>query len=159
MAFQLQGGLSQSLKPVWAGGKYVTFSPNTRLFVQNHLLQVAVIQSPNVFQAELYFLNTVQKHYNLVCSILLLKIRIQLKYILRSQFKLNLRFKILLQILLFNIVLIVGHHFDSGSLRSELQGLYSDQGDRGKLCELSMFLKDMELDSAMPQLFSLVATI
>ncbi|ROL48605.1 Zinc finger MYM-type protein 1 [Anabarilius grahami] len=58
-----------------------------------------------------------------------------------------------------------GHHFDSGRLRSELQVLYSDQdlqGNRGKLCDYLVFLKDMELDSAMPQLyklFSLVATI
>ncbi len=50
-------------------------------------------------------------------------------------------------------------------LRSELQVLYSDQdlqGNRGKLCDYFVFLKDMELDSAMPQLnklFSLVATI
>ncbi len=50
-------------------------------------------------------------------------------------------------------------------LRSELQVLYSDedlQGNRGKLCDYLVFLKDMELDSAMPQLyklFSLVATI
>ena len=47
----------------------------------------------------------------------------------------------------------------------ELQVLYSDQdlkGDRGKLCDFLMFLKDMELDSATPHLykrFSLVATI
>ncbi|KAF7694126.1 hypothetical protein HF521_007879 [Silurus meridionalis] len=60
---------------------------------------------------------------------------------------------------------IHGHHFDSGRLRSELQVLYSDQdlqGNRGKLCDYLVFLKDMELDSAMPQLyklFSLVATI
>ncbi|ROL42089.1 Zinc finger MYM-type protein 1 [Anabarilius grahami] len=36
------------------------------------------------------------------------------------------------------------------------------QGNRGKLCDYLVFLKDMELDSAMPQLyklFSLVATI
>ena len=36
------------------------------------------------------------------------------------------------------------------------------QGDRGKLCDYLVVLKDMELDSAMPQLyklFSLVATI
>jgi hypothetical protein len=65
----------------------------------------------------------------------------------------------------FNIVLVVGHHFDSGSLRSVFQVLYSDQdlqGDRGKLCDFLMFLKDIELDSTMPQLyklFSLVATI
>ncbi|KAA0713262.1 hypothetical protein E1301_Tti009318 [Triplophysa tibetana] len=58
-----------------------------------------------------------------------------------------------------------GHHFDSGRLRSELQVLYSDQdlqSNRGKLCDYLVFLKDMELDSAMPQLyklFSLVATI
>ena len=58
-----------------------------------------------------------------------------------------------------------GRHFDSGRLRSELQVLYSDQdlqGNRGKLCDYLVFLKDMELDSAMPQLyklFSLVATI
>ncbi|XP_067272668.1 uncharacterized protein [Pseudorasbora parva] len=58
-----------------------------------------------------------------------------------------------------------GHHFDSGRLRSELQVLYSDQdlqGNRGKLGDYLVFLKDMELDSAMPQLyklFSLVATI
>ncbi len=50
-------------------------------------------------------------------------------------------------------------------LRSELQVLYSDQGlqgNRGKLCDYLVFFKDMELDSAMPQLyklFSLVATI
>ncbi len=50
-------------------------------------------------------------------------------------------------------------------LRSELQVLYSDQdlqGNRGKLCDYLVFIKDMELDSAMPQLnklFSLVATI
>ena len=46
----------------------------------------------------------------------------------------------------FNIVLVVGHHFDLGSLRSELQALYSDQdlqGDRGKLCDFMVFLKDM----------------
>ncbi|KAA0709690.1 Pro-neuregulin-2, membrane-bound isoform [Triplophysa tibetana] len=58
-----------------------------------------------------------------------------------------------------------GHHFDSGRLRSELQVLYSDQdlqSNRGKLCDYLVFLKDMVLDSAMPQLyklFSLVATI
>lgn len=58
-----------------------------------------------------------------------------------------------------------GHHFDSGRLRSELQVLYSDQdlqGNRGKLCDYLVFLKDIELDSAMPQLyklFSLVARI
>ncbi|XP_039645122.1 extracellular calcium-sensing receptor-like [Perca fluviatilis] len=60
-----------------------------------------------------------------------------------------------------------GHHFDSGrfEFRSELQVLYSDQdlqGNRGKLCDYLVFLKEMELDSAMPQLyklFSLVATI
>ncbi|KAA0721387.1 hypothetical protein E1301_Tti020720 [Triplophysa tibetana] len=58
-----------------------------------------------------------------------------------------------------------GHHFNSGRLRSELQVLYSDQdlqSNRGKLCDYLVFLKDMELDSAMPQLyklFSLVATI
>ncbi|KAA0707389.1 hypothetical protein E1301_Tti021025 [Triplophysa tibetana] len=57
------------------------------------------------------------------------------------------------------------HHFDSGRLRSELQVLYSDQdlqSNKGKLCDYLVFLKDMELDSAMPQLyklFSLVATI
>ncbi len=50
-------------------------------------------------------------------------------------------------------------------LRSELQVLYSDQdwqGNRGKLCDYLVFIKDMESDSAMPQLyklFSLVATI
>ena len=50
-------------------------------------------------------------------------------------------------------------------MRSELQVLYSDQdlqGDRGKLCDFLVFLKNNELDSAMPQLhklFSLVATI
>ncbi len=50
-------------------------------------------------------------------------------------------------------------------LRSELQVLYSDQdlqGNRGKLCDYLVFFKDMELDSAMPQLyklFSLVASI
>ncbi len=51
-----------------------------------------------------------------------------------------------------------GHHFDSGRLRSELQVLYSDQdlqGNRGKLCDYLVFLKDMELDSAMPQLYKL----
>ncbi|XP_062395997.1 52 kDa repressor of the inhibitor of the protein kinase-like [Sardina pilchardus] len=58
-----------------------------------------------------------------------------------------------------------GRHFNSGRLRSELKVLYSNrdlQGDRGKLCDYLAFLKDMELDSAMPQLyklFSLVATI
>ncbi|CAM4687361.1 unnamed protein product [Leuciscus chuanchicus] len=58
-----------------------------------------------------------------------------------------------------------GHPFDSGRLRSELQVQYSDrdlQGNRGKLCDYLVFLKDMELDSAMPQLyklFSVVATI
>ncbi|XP_026110012.1 uncharacterized protein LOC113082684 isoform X1 [Carassius auratus] len=64
-----------------------------------------------------------------------------------------------------NVLKSYGHHFDSGRLRSELQVLYSDQdlqGNRGKLCDYLVFLKDMELDSAMPQLyklFSLVATI
>uniref|UniRef100_A0A3B4ULN7 TTF-type domain-containing protein n=1 Tax=Seriola dumerili TaxID=41447 RepID=A0A3B4ULN7_SERDU len=58
-----------------------------------------------------------------------------------------------------------GQFFDSGRLRSELQVLYSNQdlqGNRGKLCDFLLFLKDMELDSAMPQLYkllSLVATI
>ncbi|KAL1281285.1 hypothetical protein QQF64_000088 [Cirrhinus molitorella] len=58
-----------------------------------------------------------------------------------------------------------GHHFDSGRLMSEIQVLYSDQdlqGNRRKLCDYLVFLKDMELNSAMPQLyklFSLVATI
>ena len=58
------------------------------------------------------------------------------------------------------MVLVVDHHFDSGSPRSD-----SDQdlqGDRRTLCDFLVFLKDMELDSAMPQLyklFSLVATI
>ncbi|KAK7175955.1 hypothetical protein R3I93_000270 [Phoxinus phoxinus] len=58
-----------------------------------------------------------------------------------------------------------GHHFYSGRLRSELQVLYSDQdlqGNRGKLYDYLVLLKDMELDSGMPQLyklFSLVATI
>ncbi|KAL6483674.1 hypothetical protein MHYP_G00085460 [Metynnis hypsauchen] len=58
-----------------------------------------------------------------------------------------------------------GQFFDSGRLRSELQVLYSNQdwqGNRGKLCDFLLFLKDMELDSAMPQVYkllSLVATI
>uniref|UniRef100_A0A8C5AGU6 HAT C-terminal dimerisation domain-containing protein n=1 Tax=Gadus morhua TaxID=8049 RepID=A0A8C5AGU6_GADMO len=58
-----------------------------------------------------------------------------------------------------------GQYFDFGRLRSELQVLYSNQdlqGNRGKLCDFLLFLKDMELDSAMPQLYkllSLVATI
>ena len=70
----------------------------------------------------------------------------------------------------FNIVLVdfAGrevHTSGSGSLRYELHVLHSDQdlqGDRGKLCDFLVFLKDMELDSAVPQLyklFSLVATI
>ena len=58
-----------------------------------------------------------------------------------------------------------GQYFDLERLRSELQVLYSNQdlqGNRGKLCDFLLFLKDMELDSAMPQLYkllSLVATI
>ncbi len=39
-----------------------------------------------------------------------------------------------------------GHHFDSGRPRSELQVLYSDQdlqGNRGKLCDYLVFLKDI----------------
>ena len=61
----------------------------------------------------------------------------------------------------FNIVLVVDHHLiDSGSLSPVFRsGL---QRDRGTLCDFLGFLKDMELDSAMPQhykLFSLVATI
>ena len=45
-------------------------------------------------------------------------------------------------------VLVVGHHLDSGKLRSELQVLYSDLlGDWGKLCDFLVFLIDMELDS------------
>ncbi|KAL7883638.1 hypothetical protein SRHO_G00012960 [Serrasalmus rhombeus] len=58
-----------------------------------------------------------------------------------------------------------GQFFDAGRLRSELQVLYSNQdlqGNRGKLCDFLLFLKDMELDSAMPQVYkllSLVATI
>ncbi|XP_037398922.1 suppressor of SWI4 1 homolog [Pygocentrus nattereri] len=58
-----------------------------------------------------------------------------------------------------------GQFFDSGRLRSELQVLYSNQdlqGNRGKLCDFLLFLKDMELDSAMLQVYkllSLVATI
>ena len=59
------------------------------------------------------------------------------------------------------MVLVVGHHFDSGSLSSEPQVLYSDQdsqdlqGGGGKLCDLLVFLKDMELDGAMSQLYNL----
>ncbi len=58
--------------------------------------------------------------------------------------------------------------FEGGSrdfLREGFGNTDSDQdlqGNRGKLCDYFVFLKDMELDSAMPQLyklFSLVATI
>ncbi len=51
------------------------------------------------------------------------------------------------------------------TLTGHIKGMYSDQdlqSNRGKLCDYLVFLKDMELDSAMPQLyklFSLVATI
>ena len=51
----------------------------------------------------------------------------------------------------FDIVLVVGHHSDSGSLRSELQVLYSDQdleGDRRKW-DFLVFLKDMCKASAL----------
>lgn len=64
-----------------------------------------------------------------------------------------------------NLLKDYGNFFDSGRLRSELQVLYSNcdlQGNRGKLCDLLQFFKDMELDNAMPQLYkllSLVATI
>ncbi|CAM4578568.1 unnamed protein product [Leuciscus chuanchicus] len=54
---------------------------------------------------------------------------------------------------------IVRYVDSAGRLRSELQVLYSDQdlqGNRGKLCDYLVFLKDMELDSAMPQLYKLV---
>lgn len=50
--------------------------------------------------------------------------------------------------------------FDSGRLRSELQALHSNQdlqGNRGKLCDFLLFLKDMELDSATPQLYKLLS--
>ena len=53
----------------------------------------------------------------------------------------------------FNIISVVGHHFDTDP---------DLQGDRGKLCDFLVFLKDEKLDNAMPQLyklFSLVATI
>uniref|UniRef100_A0A8C5G6F7 TTF-type domain-containing protein n=1 Tax=Gouania willdenowi TaxID=441366 RepID=A0A8C5G6F7_GOUWI len=55
-----------------------------------------------------------------------------------------------------------GQFFDSGRLRSELQVLYSNQdlqGNRGKLCDFLLFMKDMELDSAMPQLYKLLSLV
>ena len=64
----------------------------------------------------------------------------------------------------FNIVLVVGHQFDSGSLRSKLKSCIQIRTCRvtDENCDSLVFLEDMELGSAMPQLyrvFSLVATV
>lgn len=53
---------------------------------------------------------------------------------------------------------VYGHSFDLARLRSELQD-HDLQGSRGKLCDFSMFFKDMELDCAMPQLYKLLSLV
>ena len=64
----------------------------------------------------------------------------------------------------FNVTLVVGHHFDSGSLRSGFKSCIQIRTCRvtDENCDSLVFLEDMELGSAMPQLyrvFSLVATV
>uniref|UniRef100_A0A3Q2YVJ5 HAT C-terminal dimerisation domain-containing protein n=1 Tax=Hippocampus comes TaxID=109280 RepID=A0A3Q2YVJ5_HIPCM len=64
-----------------------------------------------------------------------------------------------------NLYMTILHNLTEQIPQSELQVLYSNQdlqGNKGKLCDFLSFLKDMELNNAMPQVYkllSLVATI